>query len=75
MTRKRFVKLLMAYGYSRNSAQAEAEKVNKRNTPYKKAIKIYKFKNALRYVGKATVNVASLGAFALALKKMKGERQ
>lgn len=40
MTRKRFVKLLMSKGYSRDEAQALAEIMNKNKIPYKKAIKL-----------------------------------
>ena len=37
MTRKRFVKLLMSKGYSRNEAVAMAEYYNYNNVPYKTA--------------------------------------
>ena len=71
MTRKRFVKLLMAYGYSRNEAQTKAEIVNRRKKPfnnYKNAFKFYEFSHRLAYTAKR-INIARLGAFALAVKK------
>lgn len=74
MTRKRFVKLLMSYGYSRNHAQAIAESVNRRKKPfnnYKNAFKLYKLSHQLAYTAKK-IHIASIGAFALAVKKMKG---
>lgn len=37
MTRKRFIKLLMSYGTSRNEAVKIAEDYNSRNVPYKTA--------------------------------------
>lgn len=37
MTRKRFVKLLMAYGYSRNEAQWIADSANRDNCSYEEA--------------------------------------
>ena len=39
MTRKRFIKLLMSYGYSRNEAVCIAEKTT---IPYKNAIVCYR---------------------------------
>lgn len=63
MTRKRFIKLLMSYGYRRNAAQLIAESVNKRKLPYKNAIKFYRLKNALGNISKAAVNVAKYGTW------------
>ncbi len=37
MTRKRFIKLLMAHGYSRNQAVIMAEYYRSRNIPYNEA--------------------------------------
>ena len=40
-SRKRFIKLLMSWGWSRNDANAEAEKLNKYHIPYKLGIFLY----------------------------------
>lgn len=74
MKRKRFVKLLMSYGMSRNSAQAVAKKFNRCEVPYKRAIWCYAYPTVLGSVRRATIHVASLGAFALAVKK-KGDNE
>jgi hypothetical protein len=47
MTRKRFIKLLMSQGESRNSAIAIAFLYNATNTPYKKAYLDYLIKTRL----------------------------
>lgn len=52
MTRKRFIKLLMSYGYSRNVAEYFAESVKKMNIPYKDAT-VSSATNLLWYVYEA----------------------
>lgn len=39
MTRKRFIKLLMSYGISRNKSVEYANYYNRRNIPYERAYK------------------------------------
>lgn len=42
MTRKRFIKLLMSYGYSRNMAVQIAENVQRTKLSYADAIKLFR---------------------------------
>lgn len=48
MTRKRFIKLLMSYGNSRNKAVKIAADYNSRNVPYKRA---YENESMLKPIG------------------------
>lgn len=56
MTRKKFIKLLMSYGYSRNLSQAVAEIFNRDKIPYKRAIRCYGNPTVLMSVRKETIH-------------------
>ena len=61
MTRKRFIKLLMSHGASRNEAVELANYYNRRNIPYKRAYERNKRLMAVRLACKR-INSA-IGAF------------
>lgn len=48
MTRKRFIKLLMAQGVTRNDARAVADFYNQCNIPYEKAYENYHLENKMK---------------------------
>lgn len=54
MSRKRFVKLLMSVGYSRNRAVREAQMAVRNGTSYLQAWRYLEFEYALKSVGIAT---------------------
>lgn len=69
MTRKRFIKLLMSKGFSRNEAQEKAVYFNSRHIPYKRAYSVCRISFAIKELPKAAISAArSIGAFAAALK-------
>lgn len=82
MTRKRFVKLLMSHGYTRNEAEAEALEVQLSGPPVSYAIRyahmqstgvllIRKLKYRMAPVATSAVNAArALRNFAAAFKKL-----
>lgn len=69
MTRKRFVKLLMSKGNSRNEAQRKANHFNSCHIPYEKAIKLAYLCSAMVKVSNVATKAAkSIGAFMGAVK-------
>ena len=61
MTRKRFIKLLMSHGVSRNEAVHLANYYNRRNIPYMKAYEKYKMRICVRLACKRISS--AIGAF------------
>lgn len=59
MTRKRFIKLLMSHGISRNKAVEIAADYNSRNVPYKKAYKATGLARTLMDLGKSFAPVTA----------------
>lgn len=69
MTRRRFVKLLMSKGFSRNEAQQKADYYNSCNVPYKRAYSFCRISCAMKGVSKAAIKAAkSIGAYVGAVK-------
>lgn len=69
MTRKRFIKLLMSKGFSRNEAQQKAAFYNSRHIPYKRAYLFCRASCAIKGVSKAAIKAAkSIGAYVGAVK-------
>ena len=70
MTRKRFVKLLMADGYSRNDAKEYAATANARKVSYKRSYFAIIFAKQIARVGVASSKAAEAILFAAdAIKK------
>lgn len=69
MTRKRFVKMLMAEGYSRNDANKKASIVGERGFGYKRAYQIALFGMHLEKVGVASAKMTE--AMLLAIHGLK----
>ncbi len=63
MTRKRFIKLVMSHGVSRNKAQEMARAFNSKNLPYEKAYRCfmltYGVRKGFRELSMATSNFAA----------------
>ena len=74
MTRKRFVKLLMSKGYSRNEAQQKAVHFNSRHIPYKRAYSLYRFKGFTKNIIEAMSKIATASVVATTSLKEFAER-
>lgn len=74
MTRKRYMKLLMAHGVSRNEAEIRAKKVRDSGVSYRWHISMERFSFAMRQLGKSVVKGAvSVKNFADPLQKWEGK--
>lgn len=71
MTRKRFIKLIMSHGVSRNDALGLVAYYNFANIPYKRAYLDFMIKNSFITLGKAIYKMGeSLSTTKLAFMKM-----
>lgn len=74
MTRKRFVKLLMADGYSRNDANEHTELVHARKGSYKRAYNAILFAKHMASMGAISKKTADALLFATQALKVFGDR-
>ena len=74
MTRKRFVKLLMAEGYSRNDANEHIELVLARKGSYKRAYNAILFAKHMDRVGAISKKTAEALLFATQALKVFGDK-